>query len=82
MAGPRGRGAREFRCPTRQPGTRCKGDSSGATVCALPLSRCEGAIVCPACGLSCILQKGKGRGRDPGGREGGKLGEEEEKSER
>lgn len=61
-----------------QPGTLCKEEASGTTVRVLPQPRRERAIVCLACGLSCILQKGKGGGRDLEGREGGELGEEEE----
>lgn len=63
-------GTRTFRCQTCQPGTLYQGDSSGATVHMLPLSRCEQATVCPAWGLSCILQKGRGGGRDLEGTEG------------
>lgn len=67
-------GMRQFRCQTCQPGPLCKGDAPGTTVHVHPLSRGEEAVVCPACGLSCILQKGKGGGRGLEGREGGKLG--------
>lgn len=66
-------GTRKFRCQTYRPGPLCKGDGPGTLVHVHPLSGVEEAIV-EACGLSCILQEGKGRGRHLEGREGGKLG--------
>lgn len=75
MTGQRGyQETRKFRCQTSQPGALCKGEVPGTVVHIHPLPRGKEAIVCLTCGLSCILQKRKGGGRNLEEKKEGKLG--------